>query len=855
MINSLLQDLRYACRMLVRNLGFTTVALLALAIGIAVDTAVFTAYRAMVARKIDARNPDRMVNVALVRTSGAAAYTFSYPDYAAYRDALHSFSGLVAFSPEHITLSGAGGVISQRASETGSLMGRLGLLPSGVSNAEFAIVFVVSENYFEVLGVPAERGRVFESRSGSPLAASPSVLIGDNYWQKRFNRDPAILGKTIRLNGAAVQIVGVTPHDFVGTGVLVPDFWLPVSLEPLVHADKNFLTGRENQNFRLFGRLAPGVAIGEAQAEMNVVADRLRTQHDSRSDSAKPAKIILWPASPFPLPLKYYAGLKLTFLLIMLAAAMLLVVACANVASLQLARSRSRVHELQTRLSLGASRRRIIRQLLTESALLGLLAGIVALLFAWAFLQVSETLYANAAPIEFGTLVFRVAPDLQIFAYVCAISLVAGILFGLAPALESSASSLSAGARGSTAGIRARRLQNLLVAAQVSLSLVLMIAGSMLIRSSIHTLKSETGYETRHVISLDFQFPEGSKSSSDRKLAEARELRTRLRALPGITAVSSAHAPGDLGFRTAAVALAAGGRQPTAQSVMYYTMIESNYFETLGIPLALGYGFSSNAQPQPSVILSESAARELWPGQNPLGRSLRLGPIDERRHNSNELVAGGPAYQVIGVARDIRGAEFDGSDSRQIYLRLPEDGIANRPLLIRTRPDAGQVIRAIDPVISSIDPQLLATSSTLHEALRRSPAFLTSTIAAAVAWSVGALGLLLALMGIYGTVSYIVLLRTREVGIRMAIGAQKRDVLRLILGESTRPVLLGLLIGMLLATGAAYLLRSVLYGVSIVDSVSFIGMSLLFLAVALLAAYPPSRRAMRIDPAVALRYE
>ncbi|MGA2581582.1 MAG: ABC transporter permease, partial [Bryobacteraceae bacterium] len=412
---TVLQDLRYGSRMLYRNAGFTAVAVFALALGIGVNTAVFTAYKAMIARPLDARDPGEMVNLTLVRQSGATDFAFSYPDYEAYRDSARSFSGVIAFSPEHMRLSNAGGVISQRDSAAGSGMGRLGLLPPGASNAEFTFVFVVSENYFKILGVAALRGRTFES-IGTGLAASPSVLISENYWQKRFAGDPAVLGKTIRLNGAAVTVAGITPHDFVGTSVAVPDFWLPLSLEPLVHADGQWLSNRENQFCRLFARLAPGVRMGQAQTEMTLLAGRLRALHDPRSESAKPATALVSPGSP--LPHKLDDGVKFAILLIMAAAGMVLAVACANVASLQLARARSRQNELRTRLSLGASRLRVVRQLLTESALLGLLAGVVALLFTSALLKVSVALAAEAFPAEYGTLIFDVNPDFEIFAYV-----------------------------------------------------------------------------------------------------------------------------------------------------------------------------------------------------------------------------------------------------------------------------------------------------------------------------------------------------------------------------------------------------------------------------------------------------
>ncbi len=843
------QDLRYAARMLCRNLGFTSVAVLALALGIGVNTAVFTAYKAFFARQLDARDPGTMVNLALIRDS-RAGFTFSYPDYEAYRDSAHSFSGLIAMKLEQMRLSAAGGVATQRTSVSES-MGRLGLLSASATNAEFASVLAVSENYFQVLGVTALRGRTFDSIGASKLLASPSVLISENYWQKRFARDPGVLGKTIHLNGAAVTIVGITPHNFIGTHIAVPDFWAPLSLEPLLHADENWLRNRENQFCRLFGRLAPGVGIAQAQAEMNLLADRVRTLHDPKSESAKPATAVVWPGSPFPLPLKFYPGVNFAILLIMGAAGLVLIVACADVGSLQLARARSRQNELQTRLSLGASRPRLIRQLLTESALLGLLAGALALPFTWSLLKFAVILAGEAFPAEYGTLIFDVTPDFEIFAYVLAISLVSGILFGLAPAMESSRS-LSSSARGSTSPARSRRIQDFLVAAQVALSLVLMIAGSMLIRSSINALKMETGYESKHVVDLDLQFPEGSKYNTARKVALVRELRTRLAALPGVVAITSARPPAANGFPTAAAPFDEEKSPAGSVQSIYYTCIQANYFEILGVPVFLGRTFQPNAgQSEHDVIVSESAARQLWPGQNPIGRSLRLGVTDERVTNWSQLSPDGPAYRIIGVARDTRRADF----AKLVYLPLPDDRLRETPILIRTQSDPGEIIRAIDPLISSIDPDLVATTSTLEEMLRRTPEFTGASLAAAIASTLGLFGLLLALMGIYGTVNYVVLFRTREVGIRMAVGAQKRHILGMILRESTRPVIAGLLAGMLLAVGASDLLRDLLYGLNAVDAISFVGVSLLFLTIALFAAYLPARRAVRVDPSIALRYE
>jgi len=848
---TILQDLRYGARTLFRNAGFTAVAVLALAIGIGVNTAAFTAYKAFFKRSLDARESGRMVNLALILHSGSGDQAgdpqawFSIPDYEAYRDHVHSFSGLIAASnPQNLTLTGAGGVVSQRSASTGSLVGRLGLLPRG--NGETASTFLVSENYFSVLGVNALRGRTFDAIAPADLAASPSVLISENYWQKRFAGDPRVLGKIISLNGIAFTIVGITPHNFVGTTVEAPDFWLPLSLEPLVHPEDSWLRNRENLCCRLYSRLTSDTSMGRAQAEMTVVAGHLRTLHDPHSDLGKPAKAVIWPGSPFPYPLKQYGGLEYAILLILAGVGMVLVIACANVASLQLARAASRQNELGMRLSLGASRLRIIRQLLTESALLGLVAGAVALLFSWVFLEVVVVVIADAFPAEYGTFIFHVTPDLGIFAYVLCLSLVAGILFGLAPALESSGAALSSAmkANAGTAKLRSRRMRDFLMAAQVAVSLVLLIAGSMLIRSSIRALQMDTGYDSKHVVSLELRFPEGQKYNADRQATLVHELRTQLAALPGVAAITSAQAPNGGGLRTAAVSL--NGEKPSPQNtraILYCTYIQPNYFQTLGIPLLFGRGFQTQAgQPENAVILSESAAQLLWPGQNPIGHGLRLASGGQFQMKG-ELLPDGPTYEVIGVARDKRGVLLNGSDSEQIYMPMPEGRLQDYPILIRTQAAPAQIMNAIGPTISSMDPNLVAYSSTLEEMLRQTESFIDSSIAATIASTIGMLGLLLASMGIFGTVSYIVVLRTREVGIRIALGAKKRDILGLMLSESTRPVLAGLLVGVTLAVGASYLLRGILYGVNIIDGVSFVGVSLLFLAIALLATYLPSRRA------------
>jgi macrolide transport system ATP-binding/permease protein len=852
------QDVRFGARLLVRNLGFTTMAVVALAMGIGVNTAAFTAYKAFFARKLEARDADRMVNTALVLRSGAFQSFLSYPDYLTYRDQVHSFQGVIATSvPQFLTLLAQGGVADRRGQEQGTLLGRLGVLPNVGANDESAETLLVSENYFSVLGVGAVRGRVFDAGDTKELTASPAVLVSENYWRKRFNGDPGIVGKTVRLNGAAFTIMGVTPHNFVGTFVSAPDFWMPLALEPLVHPADNWLVNREDLRLHVRARLATGATMGEAQEEMSVVADHLRALHAPHADFAQPLRAVVWPGSPFALPVDQNRGVEISLLFVMAAVAMVLVVACANVASLQLARAASRHNELAMRLSLGASRGRLIRQLLTESALLALVAGGLAFLFSWALLQVVVVIAANAFPEQYGTFIFHVTPDLSVFAFVFFLSVLAGVLFGLAPAFESSRSAVSSAlkASASTSLGGRRHLRSFLIAAQVALSAVLMIAGGLFIHGAIRALRMDTGYDDAHLLDLSLQLPESLAYKPEHKAELARELRDRVATMPGVVDVTTARAPDDEDFRDAAVSI--DGENPSAnntKATLYYTWIQPDYFQTLRIPLLVGHGFTAGDAEEKAVILSESAANQLWPGNNPLGCTLRMS-TDHKFHTTDEPLPDGPVWRVIGVARDTRGVLFDGSDSEQIYLPLSDPDLWRYPMLVRTRSAPADVANALGPVIAAVDPSMTVRSVTLEEMLLQTPPFIGSTLAAAVASATGLLGLILVSIGIYGTVSYIVVLRTKELGIRMALGARKADILGLILRDSTRPVLAGLVAGVTLAGGVAYLLRHVLYGIHVIDGLSFGGVSLLLLLIALLAAFVPSRRAMRVEPVIALRYE
>ena len=853
------QDVRFAARMLAKHGGFTGVAIFALGLGIGVNTAVFTVYKSFLLRPLDASDTRQMVNVDRTDYQGKYDANFSFADYEAYRDHNHVFSGLIAATGDQVALSGVGNAPDAGGSMAGGLASAVGFrLPGVVSGgAEFVTASIVSDNYFSVLGVKAVRGRTFGSQDTHD-APSTGVLISENYWQRRFRGDPDLLGRSIKLNGTPFTVIGITAHDFMGTNLIVPDFWIPIHLQELLRPGSNIIHDRENACCRIYGRLAPGIRLSEAQAEMNLLADQLRSQHAPHSDASRPVTIQLHPGSAFGGDLE--AGLQFTVVLIMCAVGMVLLIACANLASLQLARAAARQSEMGIRLSLGASRGRLIRQLLTESALLGLLAGIVSLFMTWWALRLLVVEISAAMPADWGVFALHVAPDMQVFGYVFSVALLAGLLFGLAPALESSKPSLSSALKEEGAHFAFStgkwRVRDGLVAVQVAVCLVLMIAGGLLIRSSIRALEMETGYETRHVLFLDLNFPDGFGYSRGRQAVETRELYDRIRALPGVREVTFGRPPAGGGMRTATVTIkgsksVADGSQPN----LYYTYVQPNYFPTLNIPISLGTGFAeAHGIPDTVAILSESAAKELWPGTNPIGRKFVLDG-SKRFHAKDELTPDGSSYQVIGIARDTRAALIDGMDVRKVYLPLPDDRLDDRPMLVRTEGDPKPLADAIGNLVRSMGSNMIIYSETLDGLLTTSPQFVTSRCAALFASIVGVLGLMLASVGIYGTVSYAVVRRTREVGVRMALGARKHDVVKLILIESTRPVLVGLAIGMVGAAGAAHLMRALLFGVNTLDAVSFTGVSALFVVIAMLAAYVPAQRAARVDPMVALRYE
>lgn len=849
-VESVAHDLRFAARMLAKHPGFTALAVLALSAGIGVNTAVFTAYKAFLLRPLDGAHPDELYNIYHSRPGHAFDPNISYLDFEAQRDHNRSFSGILAFTGGEFALTQAGAAPAPSPGLGSFVISALGFrMPTLLSTgAEFSTAAQVSENFFSVLGVSAIRGRVFLPRDAQDLAVHPQLLISQNYWQRRFAGAP-VLGRTVMLNGVAFTIIGITPRDFMGTFTTeVPDFWMPLVSEPLVHHASDLLTNREKDCCVAVGRLAPGVTVARAQAETEALSNRLRALHAPASEGSRPLTVQIAPGSPFQRP-QQDPQLKLIVAVTLGSVGLVLLIACANVAGMQLARSAARRREIGVRLSLGASRLRLVRQLLTESALLGLIAGTISMAFSFWALRIIVVQASVAMPIEWGTFALHIEPDRAVFLYVFLVSLFASILFGLAPALESSRPDITSALKEDGARfawrLGNRRLRDILMACQVGICLFLLVLAALLIHSSARALSLETGYEARHVLELDVNFPAALDYPHNKQFAEIREIAQRLRSLPGVSAVSFGHSPDNGGLRTAKAA---------PNRTLFYTFVQPDYFQILDIPILAGRGFDHHTAEQDTVVLSESAARLLWPAGDAIGHTLSLDVSDEF-HVEGEIVPERHSYQIVGIARDTRGVLLDGSDSDKAYLTLPPDQLDQTPLLLRTRTDPAPFVVAVAAAIHGVDSNVIAHAITLEDALSGSPKFVVARCSGLFASIIGLLGLLLASAGIYGSVSYAVVRRTREVGIRVALGANKGHIFRLILSETARPVIAGLLVGLMAAAAAAQLLRAVLSHVSPLDPLAFIGISIFFFGIALLAAFFPARRALQIDPMEALRCE
>jgi predicted permease len=851
-------------RALRKNPGFTAIAVLTLAVGIGVNTAVFTAYNAAILRPVQAAEPQRIIQI--TRTTRDAF--FSYPDYIYYRDHAQAFSGLAAMANNIFSMSG----VAMPAPAAGAgIAGAAGfqfprVLPGA---AEPVSAVVVSGNYFNVLGTEATWGRTFLPEDDTP-AAQPVVLVSDNFWERRFARDPGLLARKLRINGVDFTVVGITARDFVATWGVVPDVWVPLTLRFRMTTRQDPLYNHTDFCCRVYGRLRPGIAQGQAEAELNTLVTARPLTEGSRSESQR-GRFVLGQAVAGGQPGGDHSAGPI---LMLGAVGLVLLIACANVASLLLARSAARQREIAIRLAIGASRSRLIRQLLTESAVMSLLAGAAGILFSWWSMNLLIAQIAASPLGGLGTFTLHVAPDQRVLAYMLFLAIVSTAAFGLAPAMEASRPNLSSGLKDEGAfgsHLRKSRLRDFMVGAQVTVCVVLLIAAGLFARTSERALSIDLGFDYRNVVSLDIVFP---PAASPAKIAATRtQLAQQLEALPGIQSVAvTSHMPlVHGGLRDIAVSLNGRSLDDPGTPVPIYTLVTPEYFATMGIPIVRGRGFTlqearedSNFDGSP-VIVSETTARRFWPGEDPLGKRFAFGPL--RNHwqlSSGEEHPHSASSTVIGVARDVRSVVLDRVDDTCLYFPVTRafggtatgsNGRPNGTIVMRARSDPNRAVVAVQRELQANHSDLQATVGDSRTAFTDQTGFVLARACAIASAVIGLLGLAMASVGIYGTVAFAVTQRTQEIGIRMALGAQRGNVLGLVMRESMRPVAIGLVIGFACSAVAARLMSTFLFGLSALDPAAFLGASAFLSVVALFAGYLPARRATRVDPVIALRYQ
>jgi macrolide transport system ATP-binding/permease protein len=859
-IESFFADLRYAFRMLRKSPGFTAVAILTLALGIAVNTTVFTAFDALFLRPRPVKDPDSLASVFRV-TSGEPRGGFSYPDYLYYRDHSKSFSDLSLFAfGIAVTSSDLPTTSPEAAPRVAGAVGfQLPQLLQGT--AQPIMCFFVSGNYFPMLGATPLLGRILLPEDDQ-ANATPVVLMSGNSWQRHFHSDPHIVGSTLHLNGAAFTVIGVTPLDYLATAPSVPDLWAPVSAKIALGA-----TTRQELENRLvsagfsMGRLKPGVTLSDAQAELGVLRAQLRTQypeaerHTSVSVASGSNNLAALDSDAWPV-----------IIAAMSAVALLLLIACANVASLLLARAVARRKEIAVRLALGAGRWRLLRQLLTESMLLGLLAGAVGLPLAGWMLHLLIVEIASALPSFWGTIALEISPDIRIFAYTLCVSCAAGIAFGLTPALQASKADVNSALKDDNTVFGHRfnrsRLRGLLIAGQMAACLVLLISSALLLRGSQRALTVDPGYESRHVLYLEMFNPASLHYPQSRLLQLNRDLIQAIAGLPRVRSVAQVSRGPLGGIRWVPVAPArAPSPAPAAREsetpAAGYSYVTPNYFDTLGIPIIRGRTFTPREADgqSPVVVISEATARRFWPGEDPIGKLLKIGSEKGSMSYPGQSDPFIPSSEVIGIARDVRSMDLRKLDESYLYIPLSQSRQWTSTLLVSADGGLTPLLTAIGHEVRRVDANFPVLAAPLNTMVSMDPYFVVSRIGGVLASIVGALGLLLACLGVYGMVSYSVAQRTREIGIRMALGAQSIQVLRLVASEGFRPILFGVVIGVLASAGVSRALSATLFGLSPLDPVSFVGVCFLLMAIALLATWLPARRATEVDPMVALRYE
>jgi macrolide transport system ATP-binding/permease protein len=846
--DEMIQDLRFGIKMLGKNPGFSVVVLLTLAFGIGVNTALFTVFNALVLKPLPLKDADSFVIVLGVAQPGQRARRFSFPDYQDYAARNQSFSGLTLMSEVGATLG-----IEHSQSRDGQ-----------AQREEFGVVNcqLVAANYFSVLGAEMALGRGFLPEEESTPNTHPVAVLSHYFWEHSLNRDPQVIGRTIRLAGQLFTIVGVTNQEFIGTEFIRPVCWLPLMMREAfspTEAGADWTTDRTLTGFNMFGRLKPGVAVAQAQAELSHLTAQLAQEHpNKRADEPRNAAVQLTRAPSFTANDNDDDAGQI-FLVLPLSVALVLLIACANVANLMLARAAKRQKEIATRLALGATRWRIVRQLLTESVLIGLAGGVLGLLLAWWSLSVLYPLLLASLPLPDtfrASLALNLSPDYRVFGFALLMALLAGVTAGLAPAWQASRPDLTSAIKGEGSifgeHLSQSRLRNALIVTQLAFSLVLLVSAGLLVRNLQKLQTVDTGYETARLFTIeaDLGLPRAAQTEALRQ-----QLETRLRALPNVQSVSrTSHAL--LEGRAARPFVTLPGHSDAQNMPMaQVARVSSSHLPTLGVPLLHGRNFTEQeaAAGARVAVISAATVRKYWPQFNDLSQAIGQSLSIQINFDEAPKPATFPVYQVIGVTRDLRTGLVFSPDGPFIHLPFQPGKSGGEYLLVRTRAEASRVIAMTYTETAALNPNAtLAMRATAENVALQNMPF---RVAANLALTLGLIALALAAIGLYGVMSFVVTQRTREIGVRVALGAQPHGILALFIKQGLRLIAIGIFIGLLGGAAIARLLAFMLVDLSPFDPLTFSGVSLCLIVVALLATWLPARRAARVDPMIALRHD